>query len=200
MQRTNHLRPFPWILVGVLGTLYVTKPSGTPRAQVTDSTPTIVESLRQIGFLQAAEANLSEAFEFATHKSPGGIAANVPGADALVRAATENTVWVQANGKVKAGFDLSKATVRSTGDSIQITLPKVVIDSPNVDIKLVMSKKGLLWKDDEILLKATETAKERFSMSALRTRLRADALESAKSHLRDFLSKTTDKRVEIRQM
>ncbi|HLO99189.1 MAG TPA: DUF4230 domain-containing protein, partial [Fimbriimonas sp.] len=90
---------------------------------MTDQTPTILQALNKLGYLEAAEMNLSEAFQYTTHKNPASWASVIPGANELVAGATKNQVWIQANGTVVAGVDLTKAKIDVTADAITVTLP-----------------------------------------------------------------------------
>lgn len=194
----SRLRHLPYVLVGVFATLWITKPNTpSPEAQVTDQTPTIVQALNKIGFLESAEMNLSEAFEYTTHKNPASWASILPGANELVHGATNNQVWVQANGKVVAGVDLTKAQITSDLDSITIKLPKVKIQRPDVDLKLMNGKKGILWKDDEILLKATDVARDRFKNSAILMRLNQTAQSHAEEQVRKLVGDISEKRIVV---
>ena len=192
------LRVLPWILVGVFGTLWVTKGSPTvPEGRVLDDTPRIVQSLREIGFLQTAELNLSDAFQYGTQREPEGVVAAIPGMESLVRATTRNSVWVQANGKVTAGIDLSKATIRIDRDAVHVRLPRLQIQPAEVDLKLIDDKKGLFWKDDEILLKAIREARVRFNSSVQDLDIEKTAFASAQTSIRRLLSNVTAKRLII---
>ncbi|OWU64449.1 MAG: hypothetical protein CBB60_009745 [Armatimonadetes bacterium Cent15-Ar3] len=188
----------PWILVGVFGTLWVTKGSpAVPEGRVLDDTPRIVQSLREIGFLQTAELNLSDAFQYGTQREPEGVVAAIPGMESLVRATTRNSVWVQANGKVTAGIDLSKATIRIDRDAVHVRLPRLQIQPAEVDLKLIDDKKGLFWKDDEILLKAIREARVRFNSSVQDLDIEKTAFASAQTSIRRLLSNVTAKRLII---
>lgn len=197
MSETRY-RILPWILVGVFGTLWATKGSpAVPNEKVIDEAPRILESVRELGFLQTAEMNLSDAFQFATNKSAEGPVASVPGMDTLVQAATHNSVWVQANGKVTAGVDLTKATVRIEADSVHVHLPRFTVQSAQVDLKLLNDKKGLFWKDDEILLKAIREARSRFNTTADELNIRKTAVAGAEASIRRLLRDVTSKQLII---
>jgi hypothetical protein len=186
----------PWLLVGVFATLWLTKSSqGSPQSKVTDSLPTLVESVRDLGFLESKELNLQESFSFATHKQPADWAAAIPGASSLVESATKNEIWITASGQVKAGFDLSQAQIKVSGDTVTIKLPAVSIQRPDVDIKLQGSKPGRFWKDEAIALKALSTARERFSGVASKLKIERAAFESAQRRLCDLVGKMTPRRV-----
>ncbi len=191
-------RALPWILVGVFGTLWVTKgASAVPDARVVDETPKILQSIRHLGFLQTAEMNLSDSFQFASSKSPEGAVAAVPGMTSLVQAVTKNTVWVQASGKVTAGVDLSKARVRIEADSVHVHLPQFTVQPSQVDLKLLNDKKGLFWKDDEILLKAIREARTRFNSTADQLRIQKTAFAGAEKSIRKLLRDATAKAIII---
>ena len=176
----------------------MTKGSPTvPEGRVLDDTPRIVQSLREIGFLQTAELNLSDAFQYGTQREPEGVVAAIPGMESLVRATTRNSVWVQANGKVTAGIDLSKATIRIDRDAVHVRLPRLQIQPAEVDLKLIDDKKGLFWKDDEILLKAIREARVRFNSSVQYLDIEKTAFASAQTSIRRLLSNVTAKRLII---
>jgi hypothetical protein len=197
---SSPVRVIPWILVGVFGTLWITKGNATqPKQEVTDSLPMLVKSLRDLGFLQSKEVNLQETFQFATSKRPADWASVIPGAQAVVDSATKNEIWVAANGQVKAGFDLSKAKLALEGDTVRVVLPKVTVQQPHVDLKLQSAKAGLFWKDNEITLKALGAAKERFKGAAIKLKVEKEAFASAEKHIRNFLGKVTPKRIIIEQ-
>jgi hypothetical protein len=168
-----------------------------PEGRVLDDTPRIVQSLREIGFLQTAELNLSDAFQYGTQREPEGVVAAIPGMESLVRATTRNSVWVQANGKVTAGIDLSKATIRIDRDAVHVRLPRLQIQPAEVDLKLIDDKKGLFWKDDEILLKAIREARVRFNSSVQYLDIEKTAFASAQTSIRRLLSNVTAKRLII---
>lgn len=192
----NRFRVLPWILVGVFGTLWTTKgSSAVPSERVVDDAPLIVRSVRELGFLQTAEMNLSDAFQFATNKSAEGPVASVPGMVELVRSATTNSVWVQASGKVTAGVDLSKAIIRIERDSVHVKLPRLEVQSPSVDLKLLNDKKGLFWKDDEILLKAIREARRRFAASSDQLGIERIAFDGASRNLKTMLAQVTTKQI-----
>lgn len=193
---TDRFRALPWILVGAFGTLWVTKGSSVvPTERVIDEVPLIVNSVRELGFLQSAEMNLSDAFQFATNKSASESVAAVPGLDELVRATTANSVWVQASGKVTAGVDLSKASIRIERDSVHVRLPKLIVQSPSVDLKLLNDKKGVFWKDDEILLKAIREARRRFANSSDEMGIERTAFVGASNSIKKMLAKVTSKEI-----
>ncbi|MEI7576377.1 MAG: DUF4230 domain-containing protein [Armatimonadota bacterium] len=192
----NRSRALPWILVGVFGTLWVTKgTSAEPTERVSNEVPLIVNSVRELGFLQSAEMNLSDAFQFATSKAASDSVAAVPGLDELVRATTANSVWVQASGTVTAGVDLSKASIRIERDSVHVRLPKTVVQSPSVDLKLLDDKKGIFWKDDEILLRAIREARRRFADSSDQMGIERTAFVGASNSIRKMLAKVTSKEI-----
>lgn len=191
-------RHLPWLLVGILGTLWVTKPQTPSQTeQVTDQTPTILQALNKLGYLESAEMNLSEAFEYTTHKNPTSWASVIPGANELVQGATQNQVWIQANGTVVAGVDLTKAKIDVTADAITVTLPKVTVKRPDVDLKLMHGKRGVFWKDDEILLKATSVARDRFKDTATLLKLKKTAWTNAEEQVRKLVSQISPKTVVV---
>ena len=195
----NRFRSLPWILVGVFGTLWATKgSSAVPNQRVVDDVPLIVRSVRELGFLQTAEMNMSDAFQFATNKSAEGPVASVPGMNELVRSATTNSVWVQASGRVTAGVDLSKAQIRIERDAVHVRLPRLEVQSPSVDLKLLNDKKGLFWKDDEILLKAIREARSRFALSSDQLGIERTAFEGASRNLKRMLSRVTSKQIIVK--
>jgi hypothetical protein len=192
----NRYRVLPWILVGVFGTLWTTKgSSAVPTERVVDDVPLIVRSVKELGFLQTAEMNLSDAFQFATNKSAEGPVASVPGMNELVRSATLNSVWVQASGKVTAGVDLSKAQIRIDRDTVHVQLPHLEVQSPSVELKLLNDKKGLFWRDDEILLKAIREARRRFAASSDQLGIERTAFEGASRNLKRMLAQVTSKQI-----
>jgi hypothetical protein len=196
----SRVRVIPWILVGIFGTLWLTKSAPTrPTANVTDSLPTLVQSVRDLGFLQSKEMNLQETFDFQTSRRPADWAAAIPGADNVVSAATKNEVSLTATGQVRAGFDLRNAKLSLEGDTVRVVLPRVTIQDPHVDVKLHNAKGGLFWKDSEIAVKAIHSARERFSSVAAKLKIERQAFESAERRIKSLLGKVTPKRIIIEQ-
>lgn len=192
----NRFRGLPWLLVGVFGTLWATKgSSAVPTERVVEDVPLIVRSVRELGFLQTAEMNLSDAFQFATNWTAEGMVASVPGVDQLVRTATTNTVWVQASGKVTAGVDLSRAQIRIERDTVHVRLPHLEVQSPSVDLKLLNDRKGAFWRDDEILLKAIREARRRFAASSDELGIERTAFDGASTNIKRMLAKVTNKQI-----
>lgn len=188
----SRFRALPWILVGALGFAWIIK--GTDQRsteKVNQTTPMLVESIRQLGFLQTVEMNLSEAFQYQTHRLASESLSSVPLVTDAVKSATKNEVWVQANGSVTAGIDLSKAKIEVRNDTIRVSLPSAVIQDPKVDLKLISSRRGWFWRDDSILLKATTAAKQRFVTGVQKRKIEEQAMTQAKAQVRNVVSKVS---------
>jgi hypothetical protein len=121
---------------------------------------------------------------------PKGWVSALPGAKSLYDLTTKNTVLVTAEGGVEAGLDLSKLSeadvsriVTPEGARYRIKLPRAQVYAPEVHVKVVDQKSGLLWHDENIVPEATELAANRFREAALKSNILAAAETNAVQRL-----------------
>ena len=136
----------------------------------------LVHEIQQLGQLHTVRYNLSDVLEYEHALELQGWARAVPGADRLYQGATKNTVLVVADGAVEAGVDLSRVTPASVtqvhtpqGTRLRVRLPRATLYRPEVRVRVVHRRAGLLWKDENIVPRATEEAERRFQQAAYRS-------------------------------
>lgn len=152
----------------------------------------LVQEIQRLGQLHTVRYNLRDVVEHERALEPSGLLASVPGAAALYRAGTKNTVVVIAEGGVEAGVDLSQVTEASVtkvpsseGARLRIRLPRATLFPPQVNVRVVQRQSGLFWKNENIVPEVTAAAQQRFQEAAYRS----DILATAETNAVETLSK-----------
>jgi hypothetical protein len=122
-----------------------------------------------------------------SESDPDGWIASLPGATDVVHWATHNEAVVEAQGSVEAGVNLARLTakdvtrIRKPDGSylVRVHLPAVSIYPPNVHLRVVNDRPGLMWRDEQILPKAQFHASQLFRESARKGGIVAQAQANA---------------------
>lgn len=148
--------------------------------------PTILERVQALGQLHTISHRYSNTFEAKSAMEPDGVAGHLPGVPQLVAWSTGNTALVTADGSVEAGVDLRKAKVEGS----TLVLPRATIYPGVVDVRLHDSKRGLVWRDAELPLKARREAMRRFRDAAEIGHIRDAAETEAVTRVQTLLKST----------
>jgi hypothetical protein len=169
-------------------------------AQTASSLPIILDRVQAIGELHTAKQNAETVISVETHREPDGWASGTP-IGTLIQATTSNSALVAVKGTVEAGIDLSQARASwkpgVDGKTLLVEVPNVKVYEPVVNGRVHSAKRGFLWKDDNISLKALDEAKMKFKDSARSGSLVRDAEDSARKALEGLLKPLYDGPVEV---
>jgi hypothetical protein len=177
----------PVLAVGIgIGSLWSAKKSSpAPVAP-------ILQQVRALGELRTARYTYQTVFEHTTSREPEAWVRYVPGGESLVHAATRNEALVSAHATVDAGVDLRHATVERAGDRLVVTLPRAQVYEPVVRARVHDAERGWFWRDENIGLKAAETAGEQIVDNARRQGIRKRAETEAVTRVRALVGPEAD--------
>lgn len=161
------------------------------------SAPLILERVRGMGDLRVVAHEYSEVSEHRSSRSAADWAQGLPLASVVVGAATENRALVRAKGTVEAGVDLRRALVREEGGRLVVFLPRATVYAPVVDAEVFDQKSGLLWRDDNLGLRARRAAGERFVAASERAGIRSEAERRAAAEVRRLLAPLSEREVVV---
>jgi len=151
--------------------------------------PPVLQQVQALGELHTARYTYQNVFEHRTAKEPRDWVRYVPGGASLVRATTENRALVEVHGRVEAGVDLGKAKmIRSADQSAKLVLPRAQVYRPDVDARIFDAKSGLMWRDQNLALKAVDAAKERLMAAATAQGIRDQAEKEAAKRVGSLLT------------
>jgi len=151
-------------IVGVFAVLLTQSPS---RPQARSAAP-LLEKVQALGNLHVVKYTYRDIKDFHTSREPVAWLSSVPGGRELITSATRNRTTLSYTGAVEAGIDLSRATVRKSAAGIELVLPQPVVYRPNVEAQVHDLKRGLFWRDENIVAAAIEQAKDRLHETAQR--------------------------------
>lgn len=189
-----------WLLTFSLKMLWkAAKGNPTP-----DSAPVLM-AVQKLGTLHTVSFNLKEVLVQESSKEAEGWLAGVPGADSLMKWATQNRANVTAEGTVEAGVDLSQVTEKNISvvpqpdgsKKIVVHLPPITVYPPNVKLNVNDLQNTVFWNDENIVPKAQAEAARRFLESAERSNIRAKAQANAIELLQKFQQSTGGQSVEF---
>lgn len=169
-----------------------------------DTRPLIV-SLQQLHDLHTARVNLRDVLKQESDQTAAPLFRQVPGADEVTKWATRNEAIVVADGSVEAGIDLSRITDRDVTQVrkpdgtrvVRVRLPEPTIYPPQISIRVVQSRSGLLWKDENLVPRAQEQASRLFIEAAEKGEIRRHARENAVQTLQRMESALGGHKVEF---
>ena len=159
----------------------------THRQDLPPESGPVVLAMQRIGELHTASFMMKDVIRQESQSEPEGWAQHLPGAQELVHWSTHNQAIVVAEGKVEAGIDLSHLSEQdvsrvqhSDGKTVlRIHLPAIKIYPPTVQLRVQDAQSGLLWKDQNIVPKAQETAAQGFRKAAEQSGIQAQAQANA---------------------
>lgn len=159
------------------------------RSNVRDTAPVLLQRIVAIGKLHTVRATFERTGTLETFQNANEGVAWIPGVEQLVNNATRNTVVMTLRGSVETGIDFTKVQLRKEGeDGMVVTLPRPEVFEPTVSAELHDLKSGAFWRDNEIELKAIESAKREFRAAAIRSGTREQATDEAKRLIGAMLS------------
>ena len=195
--------PWQWILalgaavgVCVVGWLagrgIIGAPSPEPVRDLEIDPRPVITSLQELGELHTAKMTMKDVLRKASDRPAEGWVRGVPGGDAVTRWATHNEVLVVAEGSVEAGIDLAALTAHDVtqvhlangAPGLRVHLPRPVVYSPNVTLRVEKSESGFMWKDENLIPKAQAEAVKRFRETAEKGGIREQAEEHAVAQLK----------------
>ena len=156
------------------------------RAEQPPQMAPLLLQIQSLGQLHTVRYNMHDVVEHEHSLSPGGWLSGIPGAEGLCRAATRNSVLVEADGGVEAGVDLSQVSAASVsrlatpeGAVVRVRLPHALVYPPDVRVRVVRSEPGLFWEDENIVPEATSEARRKMLEAARRANIVASAETNA---------------------
>lgn len=153
----------------------------TARKNVGDDAPVLLQRIVAIGKLHTVRATFERTGTLETFQNADAGVAWIPGVERIVNAATRNAVVMTLRGSVETGVDFTKVRLRKNGEnSVVVTLPRPEVYEPTVTAELHDVKSGAFWRDEEIELKAIESAKREFRSAAIRAGARDQATREAR--------------------
>lgn len=170
---------FAGSVVGALALMLAQSPS---RPQEVAAAP-LLEKVQALGNLHVVKYTYRDIRDFQTSREPVAWLSSVPGGRDLVATATRNRTTLSYTGAVEAGIDLTRATVRKSATGIELILPQPVVYRPNVSAQVHDLKRGLFWRDENIVATAIEQAKDRLKETAQRQGILGEARENARTRV-----------------
>lgn len=167
---------------GVVGVFAIMLAQSPSRQQATFAAP-LLEKVQALGNLHVVKYTYRDINEFQTSREPAAWLSSVPGGTDLVASATRNQTTLSYTGAVEAGIDLTKATIRKSATGIELILPQPVVYRPNVAAQVHDLKRGLFWRDENIVATAIEQAKDRLHETAKRQGILGEARENARTRV-----------------
>jgi hypothetical protein len=165
----------------------------------------VITSLQKLGELHTIKLTMKDVLRQSSDQPAEGWLRDIPGGDSMSRWATHNEVLVVAEGSVEAGIDLAAITARDVqpvrlsdgAAGLRVHLPRPVVYSPNVTLRVEENQAGLLWKDENLIPKAQIEASKRFLDAAEKDGIREHARENALQQLRQMEQVVGHKNVEF---
>jgi hypothetical protein len=167
---------------GVLGMLAIMLTQAPSRTQASYAAP-LLEKVQALGNLHVVKYTYRDIKDFQTSREPVAWLSSVPGGRDLVASATRNRTTLSYTGAVEAGIDLTQATIRKSATGLELILPQPVIYRPNVAAQVHDLKRGLFWRDENIVPTAIEQAKDRLQDTARRQGILGEARENARTRV-----------------
>lgn len=143
--------------------------------------PLVLERVKAIGELHTVQHAYSQVFEFETARQPAEWAARIPGVEGVVLAATRNQGLVSVAGTVEAGVNFAEARYERVGTKLSLVLPEPTVYPPSVEAKVHRQADGWFWRDRNFGLKALDSARSRFRLTALDRGILNEAETEAKT-------------------
>lgn len=167
---------------GVLGMLAIMLTQAPSRTQASYAAP-LLEKVQALGNLHVVKYTYRDIKDFETSREPVAWLSSVPGGRELVASATRNRTTLSYTGAVEAGIDLTRATIRTSASGIELVLPQPVIYRPNVAAQVHDLRRGLFWRDENIVPTAIEQAKDRLQDTAKRQGILGEARDNARTRV-----------------
>jgi hypothetical protein len=145
--------------------------------------PTVLQKVQALGDLRTVRYTYQNVFEVETTREPEGMLASLPGVTNVVHATTRNKALVSASGSVEAGVDLTKARYETKPEGTVLVLPKPRLFPPDVRLHVHRAKPGVFWRDDNLTVKATDVAREKFTTAGLQQGILPAAQKSARERV-----------------
>lgn len=159
--------------------------------------PVVLKEVRDLGELRTVSHHASRVFEYESHRQPEGWSEHVPFAREVLAAATSNKVLVSAEGDIQAGVDLTRAEVKETANSIEISLPAVEVFEPVVKLQVHNQKDGVFWRDLNIVGKAEEEVAGDMIAAAKSAGIQERAEKNVEETLSNLVEGISDKPVKV---
>jgi hypothetical protein len=157
----------------------------------------VLERVQALGDLHTARFTYENVFEHATEREAQDWTGSIPGVASLVSAATRNTALVGVNVEVEAGVDLSKAKLTRTALGGTLRLPLPTVYKPQVDAHVYETRRGILWRDDNIAIDAITDAKVRMTRQARHDGIVREAEKNAISTLSGLFPDIAGHRISV---
>jgi hypothetical protein len=153
----------------------------------TYDTGPVVLAMQRIGDLHTASFMMNDVLHTSTRQEPSDGLAVIPGVSAVVHWATANRALVTATGRVEAGVDLthllpSDVTLSQDAQGnriIHVHLPPISLYPADVHLHVVSEESGAFWRDENLIPKAEDEARTRFSAAAEQAGIRQTAQTNA---------------------
>lgn len=166
------------VVAAVALVLLVRGPEAAPGNQAP-----LLEKVQALGKLHAVKFTYRDISDFHTSREPVAWLDAIPGGRDVVAAATRNRTTLSYTGEVEAGIDLSQAKLATSATGPVLVLPQPEVYRPNVVAEVHGLKSGLFWKDDGIVAKSIEMAKDKLSETARRQGILRRAKENAQQQV-----------------
>lgn len=161
--------------------------SGFSRIGVRDNAPILLQRIQSIGKLHTIRHTFERTGSLETFQNADPSVAWIPGVEGLVHSATSNQVVMTLRGSVESGIDFTKVKLAIRDGGATVTLPRPETYEPTVTAELHDVKRGTFWRDEEIQLKAIESAKREFRNAAIQSGAREEAVKEAKTVIGEVL-------------
>ncbi len=152
-----------------------------------DPTPLILDRVQALGELHTARHAYNQVFTYETQRTPAEWAKWIPGAASVVGATTANRALVSITGTVEAGVDLGQVQVRRSATGVVVRIPMPTVYEPHIHAKIHSYRRGLLWQDANLPLKAVDSAKRTVSEASVRAGILATAQTEARRRVETLI-------------
>lgn len=163
---------------------------------------TILARIQALGELRTVRFTYDNVSPIATSREVADWAAPIPGAASVVENLTRNEGVVGVTGTIDAGVQLQQASARYEGQGerrrLVVEVPAPTVFPARVEARVHHAKRGWLWMDANLGLKAERQAAESFRTASLQQGILDQARTETRSRLTELLSPISEVPIDIR--
>jgi len=173
-----------------------------PTERPTEPITTVLARIQALGELRTVRYTYDNVSDISTTREVADWAAPIPGAASMVESLTRNQGVVGVKGTVDAGVQLRQASARYEGEGesrrLVVEVPAPQVFPARVEARVHQARRGWLWTDANLGLKAEHQAEASFREASLQQGILAKARTETRARLTALLAPVSDVPVDVR--